>query len=277
MTDDDQADIDRIEADRKRRERDLLLLLLGLTWNSRSHAVYAARSGTDATVYPARAARQVILGDNGGHFIGAAPLIVQAQEDAFERGYWRAGRLIGEHPEPISDDLRQSVLAQFRDSALRYAKDLARKIGDAINEVLGLALSPQDELAAIRKVYDDLQISRKQPGHFVSEIEARIVGAYNGGLYFAGLASALVTGLSHRSVIDKATTTICLQRDGLILPLTDPYWQRGICPLHWGCRSINLPVTGDFTPSEWRPSEPPAEGFGYPPNWGVAGGIRLAV
>jgi len=57
MTEADQNAIDQIEADRKRRERELLWLLILLVDDSRVHAQHAVRLGVDPVV----AARNVIL------------------------------------------------------------------------------------------------------------------------------------------------------------------------------------------------------------------------
>jgi hypothetical protein len=75
-----------------------------------------------------------------------------------------------------------------------------------------------------------------------------------------------VTGLRHLSVLDSGTTEICRERDGLQLPISDPYWRSGGVPsLHWRCRSVLEPLFHDFEPSQWRPVTQPMPGFGMNP------------
>jgi uncharacterized protein with gpF-like domain len=74
-----------------------------------------------------------------------------------------------------------------------------------------------------------------------------------------------VTGLRHVSTVDDRTTAICLERDGLQLPLDDPYWQSNTPALHFRCRSVLVPLTHDFEPSARLPTVPPMAGFGAAP------------
>ena len=93
-----------------------------------------------------------------------------------------------------------------------------------------------------------------------------IVTAYGDGMFsrYHDAPYSLVPMLRHYSVLDKGTTTICRERDGLTLPADDPYWQRGIPTLHWNCRSIVMEAPKGAKASDWRPVTPPQAGFGYP-------------
>jgi hypothetical protein len=39
------------------------------------------------------------------------------------------------------------------------------------------------------------------------------------------------------ALIDNRTTNRCRERDGLVVPIDDPFWNRNYPPNHWGCRS----------------------------------------
>jgi hypothetical protein len=95
--------------------------------------------------------------------------------------------------------------------------------------------------------------------------ERAVVTAHNGGILAGAAALDGVTGLAHRSVLDEVTTDICRERNGLMLPLDDPYWTSNVPALHYRCRSVLVPIVGDFTPSDWRPTVPPMAGFGAAP------------
>jgi SPP1 gp7 family putative phage head morphogenesis protein len=271
VTDTDPQQIDAIERDRRRRERDLLELLAALTWTSRSHAVHAARSGND----PVAAARMVFLGDNGGHFIGAAPIVVAAQSQAYDAGYRRAGKIAGGTlpPVPLEDSARQQVMSQYRQAATDYSRDLADRVGNGIRTVVNEAMGPREELRAIRGVFDDLRISRKSPGAYEADAERAVCTAYNAGMMHGAHAVGAdplhhLCGFEHVSVIDSGTTEICKQRHGLRLPADHPYWKTNWCPLHFGCRSVNYPLFGRTltNPTVTLPTEPPAPGFGHAPS-----------
>lgn len=261
MTPDEQAQLDQIEKERREREWDLLALLLAVCATSRSHAVHAVRSGND----PATAARTVILGDNGGFFLGVAPLVAQAQVDAYEAGLRRVGEMVSGHAiEPT--DLKE-ITARYKAQADDYAKDLADRIGNGIREVERQALEPHEELQAIRFVFRNGQLTRQVSGRLESDVEAAICGAYSDGMmggYHAPAIRLLLKGLRHESILDENTTPICRQRHNVQLPVDHPYWQTNKTPLHWRCRSVIMPILKDFDPTrpEDMPTIPPMAGFG---------------
>lgn len=67
----------------------------------------------------------------------------------------------------------------------------------------------------------------------------------------------------HISVLDGRTTQICRGADGATLPADHPYWQTHWPPLHYNCRSIIVPMFGEWEETEvpWMNPDP---GFGIP-------------
>lgn len=103
--------------------------------------------------------------------------------------------------------------------------------------------------------------------------ERNIVTASNAGLLAAAVATGeTVTGLEHLSVIDDRTTDICQERNTLRLPVSHPYWLKNWPSLHWRCRSIIVPLTGEFESGTGEPRHvrigtytSPEPGFGIAP------------
>lgn len=264
MTDDRQTEIDRIDQARREREDALLALLLALMAQSRSHAVHAARSGYDA----AQAARNPILGDSGGHFIGMPPVLTAGWLDAYEDGRAIAGTMTGEEVPPMEPGELAEIERAFRRGAQEYAETLADKISDGVKRAQVTAKTPGDELAAIRKVYIDNQVTRLHPGHLAAGVEAQVISAHNGGIVSGAKKLPMLWGFEHVSVVDEATTPICLCRAGLKLPKDHPYWRgRNFPSLHFGCRSFIRVLLYSDNPveSDWLPDIPAAPGFGYLP------------
>lgn len=272
MTPDEQDNVDRIERDRRRRERELLALLLALLATSRSHAIHADRLGHDA----AAAATTVLLGDNGGFFVGMAPLIVAAQDEAYDAGFRRAARLTGTMPIPeIDAGQKQAAIAEFQGDAQQTARELADTISAGIRDVTRKAMGPKEELEAMRFVFRKGQLTREHPGRLEARSTAAILEAYNAGLwagYFNPFIRPKVVALRHVSVIDNSTTAICRERHGITLPVTDDYWLSNWPGLHWGCRSCVLPILvgQKWEPTHYRPINDPQPGFGQAPAFVVA-------
>ncbi len=49
-------------------------------------------------------------------------------------------------------------------------------------------------------------------------------------------------GFHRCAVLDTRTSRICRAFDGVVAPKDDSFWQTWQLPLHWHCRSVNIPV-----------------------------------
>lgn len=71
------------------------------------------------------------------------------------------------------------------------------------------------------------------------------------------------------AVLDARTTAICRERNGVVRPADDPWWQSNTPPLHFNCRSGVRPLTEAEAQArgitERLPEEPPQKGFGNAP------------
>lgn len=258
---------EKVEDERRSREEALLLLLLALCVTARSHAVYAARSGNDS----AEAARAVILGDNGGHFIGATPIVTAASLNAWEAGYAFGPEMIGEEPTPPPQSLAARAEEYYVGTARAYASDLASRVTGGIHAVVHLALEPTEEVRAIRDVFSDNQMTRQRSARLETDVERTIVSAHNTGIFCGTRVLPKLWGFRHVSVLDGGTTACCRERAGLSLPKDHPYWlDDSFPPLHFSCRSYWRPLrSGDrFTESNTLPTTRPDPGFGKLPPLG---------
>lgn len=263
----EKAAAEKVEEERRSREEALILLLLALCVTARSHAVYAARSGND----PADAARAVVLGDNGGHFIGAAPIVTAASLDAWEAGYGFGPEMIGEEPTPPSQSLVVKAEEYYATVARAYVSDLAGRVTSGIHAAVYLALEPTAEVQAIRDVFVSNQLTRQHHARLETDVERTIVSAHNAGIYAGTRTLPKLWGFRHVSVLDEGTTACCRERAGLTLHKDHPYWHDdNWVPLHWSCRSLIRPVRiGErLTESTTLPTTPADPGFGKLPALG---------
>lgn len=71
------------------------------------------------------------------------------------------------------------------------------------------------------------------------------------------------------AVLDSRTTSICQERNGVVRPAGDPWWESNTPPLHFNCRSGIRPLTNEQAQargiSQQLPEESPQEGFGNAP------------
>jgi SPP1 gp7 family putative phage head morphogenesis protein len=265
---DDAAAVRRADAERRRREDSLLLLLLLLLANARRDATMAAVHG-----YPVSPVLRSVIAGNGitGH-PGAAPLFARTMAQAHRDGYRRAGLMAGTRAIQRADAGSLAELSDlYRPAAQRAADAMADTLSEAV--ALAIAAALADGLSgtqlrqAVREAFRTSGYDRENPYAADLGAERAVVTAHNGGILAAVMSGQVerVTGLAHRSVIDDRTTDICRERDGLMLPVDDPYWLTNCPSLHYRCRSVLQPLTGDFTPSDWRPTVPPMVGFGAAP------------
>jgi hypothetical protein len=247
----------------KRREREdelLLILLLLLGWASWKSDLLDAESVALTFGYTAAnpnnakpLANRETLAEFRRVFTAQAVNEVSASmaemfRDAFP--LYRPGRLFADDPAQLLREFTPTA----RESVDAMVDAIARGIVGAGGDVrAGMTIA-----GYTRESTNGLELGA----------ERNIVTASNAGLLAAAIDdgdAGRVTGLEHVSVLDDGTTEICRPRDGLMLPVSDPYWRRSWPSLHWRCRSIIRPLTGSFQVSTALPTVPPMAGFGIAP------------
>lgn len=249
-------EIDCIENERRRREAELLLLLLLLSAQARTAVRYAIRLDAD----PIAALRRVWLGSE--HYPGAVVPIANAMLAAHLAGWNRTARLAD-----VTLPLPEYAAGIYRQQA-QFAASLAlQTMTDRLRVVLSGAITPEARLLAATGAFRDNGWTMDRPWGLAQLTGLQIVSGYGNGMMDAAFATPKVLGFRHVSVLDDATTTICEERANLQLPKDDPYWLRGCPPLHFGCRSVLMPLMRPVAWSDWRPTVPPMAGFGMAPAW----------
>lgn len=249
--------IDKIDRERRRREKELLILLLLLTGQTRLYAIRALRLGHD----PLAAMQTVWLGN--AHFRGVVKPIARAMAEAHANAFQRTAKMIDVDPASIDQVALRIAMEQPAGIAANQMLDTMRYHvgGSGVFE-----LPAPEQAAALRQVFEDAGYTAENPTALERAAEAQIVQADASGVAEAANdPTANHSGYRHHSILDKGTTKICNERDGLTLPKDDPYWQRNWPRLHFGCRSIVLPYFGDGPWSKVYPTTPPAPGFGIMP------------
>lgn len=242
MTD---AQLAEIDAARKKREDELLLLLLLLIGTAVSQSIAAGEVLDDPEE---RAA--FLAGVSAVLIAKGTTEIAETMADAHADGFQLFARGV-----TVPD--RAQLVDLYRPTGIETVTAMLGTLGKALEEHGG------DVAAALVAA----GYSRTNSGGLELGAERNIVTASNAG-FFDGAVKTFggdVTGLRHVSVIDDATSAICEQRNGLQLPIEDPYWLLNYPSLHGHCRSNLEPIVGPFDPSTWRPTVPPAVGFGRAP------------
>lgn len=265
-----QESIDAIERDRKRRERELLLLFLLIMGQTRRYAIHAIRLGIE----PINAMRTVWLGSE--HFRGIVTPMARVMADAHIAGYERAANMVGtETPAPASESLVWYYTPKAQVAAEQMLGTMSAKVSTALSGVS----DPKAVIITIRQAFEDGGYTVENPTALERGAEVAVVQSGNDGA-----ANAMQQpdtrhyGYRHYSVLDKGTTAICRQRDKITLPRDSNYWKQNWPALHFGCRSIVLPWMQEGTWSTVPNNlAPPAEGFGVMPNYLWAGLERAAA
>lgn len=273
MTDLQSQTLDRIERDRKRREALLLMILLGISDDSRKHAARAVRLGVD----PALAIRDVIIGRAALDQPGLADVLAERMLEAYQGGVRRVFRLADINPDlslaPLEQDER-AVRTAYNQYAVAATQSLYQRIAQKVNDALNLALneSINAKVRLIRDAMNRAGFGRLNPSQLEAFAEAAVLKGHGDGLfsgYFSRAVAPRIVGFRHVSVLDDHTTTICDERAGLTLRRDNPYWLTNWPMLHFGCRSAVIPIMDGqpFEESGWLPTVPPMVGFGQAPAW----------
>lgn len=266
MTPEQQSQIDAVERDRHKREAELLILLLLIFGKATSYAVNAVRLGHD----PSQAARSVIVGNPALDLPGMAPAAGNLLSVTYIEGMRRAARMAGKAPNATAAEIPQE-LADFQARAAAnmadgMAQTMTKKITDALADARQAGIGTAKTAKAVREAIAEAGYAEANPYLLESVAEVQVVAAHGAGMWNnwhdPHIAEHLV-GFRHETVMDDGTTKICECRNEFARPKDDPYWKTNWCPLHWGCRSVILPL---FREEEWTlaaPGVPPAPGFGW--------------
>jgi SPP1 gp7 family putative phage head morphogenesis protein len=266
MTEEEKKQVDLIEKDRRIREHELLILLALLFGTATRHAVSAVRLGHD----PALAARNVVVGNRALELPGLAQPAAKLLSVTYIDGMRRASRMAGIAPGPRTPEMPTELLDAQAAVAERVAEGMAQtlvtKINDAVGESIQAGLGTKKIARAVRQAVVDGGYGADNPYLLKTVAERGIVDAHGAGMWNnwhdPQVADKLV-GFKHVTVMDEGTTDICKCRNGFMRPKDDEYWETSWPALHWGCRSVILPL---FKDHEWtlaRPAIPPAPGFGW--------------
>lgn len=284
MTPDEQRQIDQIEEDRKRREREMLILMLLLFGTAARHATAAIRLGHD----PAQAASGVILGNSGIHqpglAAGSAIILANAHQDGFGRAI-TIGRANGVEIDEPSEGSTIPRTSTYRMAAQRNADAMSRTLASRINAAMDDArhegLNTNKTAIAVREAIKKGGYLSDNPYLLRTVTEAQVLAAHGGGMWNGWMLPEMdvkLKGFQHHSVVDDVTTKICLPpRAGFSRPKGDPFFLTNWAPLHFGCRSVALGVWVDREWSTDFPIHQPMPGFGRAPWAFMMGGLAMSA
>lgn len=261
MTRDEQ--VAAIEKERRERESAALLFLLALSNRTRQNVNKAIRTGGNWR----RQVRSTLLGDESLDLAGGIGALSRIMADSHAAGVRTTGRLVGVDVVPANTI--QQLRELYRDAARSVLERIAGNLEDAIEKALGEAAPADSILADVQAAGGAFKVTGMvEDASRAAEAEATAVVtvAYGMGMdegFRNPDVVAVLTGLVFINPLDNRTTPICRQRHNTILPLDHPWWFVNWPPLHFGCRSVVLPLTRPvvFTPDP--PTVPPPD-----PGWG---------
>lgn len=255
-------DVDRIERDRKSREKALALWLLLLIGKSERYVLKAIRVG--APWQPVL--RGVVLGNPSLDLPGGVPKLTKALIDTHQAGVRRVGRLAD---VPVDDTVSDSTMQRYEVAAGTQLERIRQTIEAAILAALGLAL-PEDKISEdVKQVGTAFDNGWSMETPYAANLEATtaVTQAYASGMgqgYRTPAVATAVKGFRFWNPMDERTTAICMERHNTRLYTDDPYWRTQTPPLHWACRSLLLPIFGKFVPTVNPPLfPPPMPGWGF--------------
>lgn len=252
MTADQQ--IQKIESDRLEREKELLLLFLLLSDTAKSYAMAAVRLGHD----PVSAVRSVFLGNPDLDLRGGVNGTAVAMQEAYKGANDTASDIADAEPKIVTPPRYDDVA---RDAINRMIQPLTKRIRGAQEDSKAKGRGAKKTANAVGQAFAD-GYSRANPEVMNAVSVTFINNAYQPGLY-RGFKNANVKGLGFDAVLDSVTTTICRVRNGVQLPIDNPWWQSNSPSLHYFCRSSIRALFGDFSVTENPPTQPqPQAGFG---------------
>jgi hypothetical protein len=241
---------ERVDRDRRERERDLLALLLLLFWQTRQHVYSALRVGAD----PYRAAADVLNGaPHAGP--GLAPRLAGQLAQAERAGYRRTLLVLpfgGAQGGPGTGTLVPTG-TDWRQQAQQYVSQMLTTLYARLRQAIAGAApnGPRGLQDAIRRAFaaggyvdgtDSPWLLRTLAERFVNQ-------AYQAG-FAAGLMRPEVrdelTGFRYVATLDMRTSEICHAYHGVRLPAWHPWLQTHWPQLHWNCFLPGTVVSGSF-------------------------------
>jgi SPP1 gp7 family putative phage head morphogenesis protein len=180
--------------------------------------------------------------------------------------------------DAASEATRAELVGRYRPGARGQLDEIRAALEDAIGRKLADAAGADRISADVRAVtaaFESLGWLELKPFGAEREALKAVASAYAAGTgeaFNRPDVQAVMTGLRFVNPLDAKTTDICRKRTGTTLPLDHPWWFSNWPPLHYGCRSVVVPLTGNgvkFTDDP--PESPPPD-----PGWGRWAGMLTA-
>lgn len=251
----EQQKIDQIESDRRRRERELLAILLLISSRSYRYALQAIRLGHP----PDSAISNVFNGNAALDLTGLSPAYAEALIDAHGAGFKRAASFSGETIHIFSP--AESTVDAYTALATKWTASMADTLIARVLEAVDAVAGVKAKSKALREAYAAGGHTVDNPYAVVNASTTAIVTAYGNGMFDRYEEGEPIL-LRHHTIDDGRETRICHDRIGLTLWSNDPYWRSNWPSLHFGCRSFVANAPPNAEVSGWLPAIPPAPGFG---------------
>lgn len=119
----------------------------------------------------------------------------------------------------------------------RWQRDLDSLVTQVLVRALQTGATLQETMKALRDVFPEFSKARLEN---IARTEAS--AAYTQGRLAAFRANKMCAAVQFAAILDGRTTSICRERDGLVLMLDDDRLIANTPPLHYQCRSTLVPV-----------------------------------
>lgn len=176
---------------------------------------------------------------------------------------------------PMTDEEFAALDVEESSRAFRVANvaqaDLVQEIFDGIERAIDQGQTFEDFKAGLA---DRLEEGWADPGaaRLETVFRTNTLTSYNAGRHEIFTRDEVAEARPYwqfRAIEDDRVDDECIEADGVVLPMDDPWWQAHIPPLHFNCRCTYVALTEDEAAEEGVTTKPPAaeadEGFGAPP------------
>lgn len=276
MTPAEKSQIDAIERDRRKRERELLALLLLFFGDAINHAAYAVRLGHSPQV----AASSVILGNPLLGLMGLATPLGRLLATTYADGVNRAYRMSGT-PPPDPSTLIPGAMEIYRPAAQGMANMLSNTLSAKIDAAMSAdgmtGLTARQASTLLKSLLKSggygygVKPDGTRSGPYLLETttELAVVNAHGAGMSVGSDAPEValkIWGFKFVAVLDDVTTKICKTCNGTRLPRGDIWFKTHTPSMHFGCRSALLPIYHGAANAYATdaPDIDPMPGFGRP-------------